>query len=162
MWQHYRQCSFFMCLLFHFNSSCFWWVTPSTTEREHTVLTYSWHSWRTMPLVPIVRLVTRAERRESKNHFVFRVDRELLWSGFCLRQMQSEKVEHLCGRLQLPKMDLQSYQVGGCWRCNTWSPLSPLWQHTGPDHWRWLGDLSEREIGRGREMLLQQANKFYL
>ncbi len=78
--------------------------------------------------------------------FVFTEDMELLWSGLSLRQMQSEKVRQLCSRLQLPKMDLQSYQVGVCWRCNTWSLLSPLWQRTGLDHWRWWGDLRHGDI----------------
>lgn len=94
---------------------------------------FSRNHWRTVAFSQSMwhRLV-----RESKNHFVFGVD-EALRSRFCVRQMQSEKVKHLCRRLQLPRMDLQSYQVEGCWRCNIWSPLSPLWQRTEPDHWRW-------------------------
>lgn len=87
-------------------------------------------------LMSVFRPVWHRLERESKNHFVFGVD-EALRSRFCVRQMQSEKVKHLCRRLQLPRMDLQSYQVEGCWRCNIWSPLSPLWQRTEPDHWRW-------------------------
>lgn len=78
------------------------------------------------------------------------------WSGFCLRQMQSEKVEHLCNRLQLPRLDLQSYQAGVYSRCNTWSLLSPLWQRTGLDHWRWWGGLRDGHI-RG---LPQQIRRF--
>lgn len=110
-------------------SICFWWVTPSTTEQEQIVLIYSWH-WK------------------KKEIILFS---EELWSAFCLRQMQSEKVEHLCSRLQLPRMDLQSYRVGGCWQCSTWSLLSLLWQRTGPDHWRWWGGLAKSDRTRVRD-----------
>ncbi len=84
------------------------------------------------------------------------------WTGSCCDQdsvwgrRNLKKVEHLCSRLQLPRMHLLSYQVGGCSRCNTWSLLSLLWQRTGLDHWRWWGGLRHRDI-RG---LLQQIIRF--
>ena len=112
-------------------SSCFWWVTPSSTEEEQIVLAYSsWHSWRTMPLVPIANNTSWGGG--GKNLFCFRAGRGAVAIGVSL--MQSEK------------MDLQSCRVGGCWRCSTWSLLSPLWQRTGLDHWRWWGDLKHGDV----------------
>lgn len=50
-------------------------------------------------------------------------------------------------RWHLPRLDLQSYQAEVCWRCSTWSLPALLWQRTGLDHWRWLGDLRDRDVG---------------
>lgn len=50
-------------------------------------------------------------------------------------------------RWHLPRLDLQSYQAEVCWRCSTWFLPALLWQRTGLDHWRWLGDLRDRDVG---------------
>lgn len=87
-------------------------------------------------------------KTQSKNHFVFRgvmirflFEADTIW----------KRSRHLCGRLQLPRMDLQSYRAGECWQCSTWSLLSLLWQRTGPDHWRWWGGLAESDKTRERD-----------
>lgn len=123
-------------------SSCFWWVTPSTTETEQIVPVTQLES----SAICATRLASNTSWKDKvkKSFCLLGAGEELLWSGLCSRQMQRlKRGSYLRGRLQLPKMDLRSYQVEGCWRYSTWSLLSLLWQHTELDHWRWWGGLNK-------------------
>lgn len=114
-------------------SSWFRWLTPSTTEMKQIVLVTQLESEATCA----GRWASSTSRnRQSKNHSV------LSGEGASARDRCGAKWQSdLCSRLQLQAADLQSYQVGGCWRCSIWSLLALLWRRTALDHWRWWGGL---------------------